>query len=39
MEIIEILGYAWCIWMPFIVMEYLFRECWRMIKELNELDD
>lgn len=39
MDIIEVIGYAWCVLVPTFVIGYLLRDCWKTLQEINSIDD
>lgn len=39
MDIIEAIGYAWCVLAPTFVIGYLLRDCWITLLECNEIED
>ena len=39
MDIINVIGYAWCMLFPTFVIAYIMHDCVETLRELKEIDD
>lgn len=39
MDIINVIGYAWCMLFPTFVIAYIMHDCMETLRELNDMDE